>query len=126
MRWPLVLSALLGVSGVSAGALGAHGLSTILTPAQIVTWQTAAHYHLLHAVALLVLAIPLNSGQGPRGMAISAAAFSAGVVLFSGSIYGLLLTGFGPLGPITPIGGLLLMVGWLNLLRVAWVGRSPT
>ena len=125
-RWPLVLSALLGVTGVIAGALGAHAVAGILGLGQISTWQTAAYYHVIHAVALLALAIPLSLGHGSRGMTFSVIAFGAGTVLFSGSIYTLLLTGFSALGPITPLGGLLLMVGWLNLVRVAWLGYSRT
>lgn len=125
-RWPLVLSALLGVTGVIAGALGAHALTSVLGPDQISTWQTAAYYHVIHAVALLALAVPLCLGQGSRGMTFSVVAFGAGTVLFSGSIYVLLLTGLSVLGPITPLGGLLLMAGWLNLVRVAWLGHSRT
>jgi uncharacterized membrane protein YgdD (TMEM256/DUF423 family) len=73
-------------------------------------------YHLLHAVALLALALAYAGGE--RRVGFSAGCFSIGIVLFSGSIYGLVLTDWRWLGPVTPIGGVCLIVGWVGLLRL--------
>lgn len=102
------LAALSGASAVLCGAFGAHGLKALnLSPEKLATWQTAASYHLLHSAVLLYAA------QNKRSS--SCMLLSAGIVLFSGSLYGLTLTGLKWLGPITPIGGLCLVAGWLTL-----------
>jgi uncharacterized membrane protein YgdD (TMEM256/DUF423 family) len=101
---------------VMAGAFGAHGLKDRLEPEQIVSWMTASQYHLLHSVVLLALA--LFGAAAGRDVRLPASLFLAGIVLFSGSIYLLLLTQQRWLGPVTPLGGLLLMAGWLSLLTL--------
>ena len=116
MGW-IVCAALSGALAVGAGAYGAHGLERVAEPAQLASWSTAAEYHLLHSVVLLVLA--LFGALSGRSLRWPAALFSAGVLLFSGSIYGLVLVGWSWLGPLTPIGGLLLIAGWLSLLTLA-------
>ena len=87
-----------------------------LTPDQLESWSTAAQYHLLHSVVLLALALYATSSG--KAIKLPAGLFSAGILLFSGSIYLLVLTKMRWLGPITPIGGLLLILGWLSLVRV--------
>ena len=115
--WILV-AAITGATAVVLGAFGAHALEARLTPSQLASWQTAVQYHLLHAVALLALALfALWSGRSVR---IPASLFSLGVLLFSGSIYWLVLGGPRWLGPITPIGGTCLIAGWISL---AWLSR---
>lgn len=115
--WILVAS-ILGAAGVTLGAFGAHGLKTRLTAEQLASWQTAVQYHLLHTVALLALALfAIWSGRSVR---VPASLFSVGVVLFSGSIYCLVLGGPRWLGPVTPLGGSCLIAGWLAL---AWLAR---
>ncbi len=116
----LATSAVLGTLAVVAGAFGAHGLESRLTPAQLESWRTAAQYHLLHAVVLLALA--LYAGAAERSITLQGALFTGGIFLFSGSIYALCLGGPRVLGPVTPLGGLLLIAGWLSLLALA---RSP-
>lgn len=106
---PLVIAAgLLGFTGVALGAFGAHALKdTLAAGGHTATWQTAVLYHLIHAVALL--ALPPGKWAGR--------CWIAGIVLFSGSLYALALGGPKILGPITPLGGVLLLAGWA---LVAW------
>jgi len=112
--------AIAGVSGclaVVAGAFGAHGLRDRLPPEQVAAWVTASQYHLMHSVVLLALA--LFALRGEASIRLQGSLFTAGMLLFSGSIYLLVLTGQRWLGPITPLGGLLLIAGWLSLLLLA-------
>ncbi len=113
----LAVASILGTIGVAMGAFGAHALRGRLTPDQLASFATAVQYHLLHSVALLALALwGLAAG---RSIQVPAALFSVGIVLFSGSIYGLLLTDQRWLGPVTPLGGLCFIAGWLSLLLLA-------
>ncbi len=115
-RW-LLSASLLGAIGVVLGAFGAHGLRARLTPEQLSSWETAVTYHLLHAV--LIAALAWNPGERPIGL--PAGLFVAGILLFSGSIYTLVLGGPRWMGPVTPLGGLAFISGWLSL---AWVART--
>lgn len=123
----LVLAALSGASGVMLGAFGAHGLREQLGAAGLETWQTAVSYHLIHALALLGVGIwmratALSGGAAPAGLGIAGGSFALGVVLFSGSLYLLALGGPRWLGPVTPLGGVAFIVGWLSLL---WAALTP-
>lgn len=101
------VSAVVGFLGVALGAFGAHGLKDILARQEsTATWQTAVLYHLIHAVVLTFLAMGTPFRRGPW------LCFLTGVVLFSGSLYGLALTGLRWLGPVTPLGGVFFLVGW--------------
>ena len=118
-RWPRILAALLGFLGVAAGAFGAHGLRGLVAPEQVHTWETAASYQLLHAVALLAVSgwqQSIFSSQLKFWLLWACGLIVAGVVLFSGSLYLLVLTGIGAFGPITPLGGLALLAAWLIVL----------
>ncbi|MEX0330720.1 MAG: DUF423 domain-containing protein [Puniceicoccaceae bacterium] len=107
----LKASALIGALGVALGAFGAHGLEELLIEnGRVDTWETAAFYHLVHAVVLLVLATRERWLAGPW------LALAAGVLIFSGSLYLLSLSNIGWLGAITPLGGLGLLAGWI------WIG----
>lgn len=102
----LRLAALLVFLGIALGAFGAHGLEDRLADTgRADNWETATLYHLVHGVALFALAL---SGRAPLGYAW----FLAGILLFSGSLYVLALTGLTWLGAITPFGGLSFLVGW--------------
>ena len=110
------LAALAGFLAVALGAFGAHGLKAVLEQnGTLAVWQTAALYHLVHAVVLLVLA---QRAVVPR---VAFALFGAGIVVFSGSLYALAVTNVKWLGAITPLGGLCLLAGWLAL---AWRPRA--
>jgi uncharacterized membrane protein YgdD (TMEM256/DUF423 family) len=112
--------AILGALGVGIGAFGAHGLKPYLDVAQTETFKTATLYHFIHIVAMLTIA--MNSTRSKVNN-LSFYLFLAGVVCFSGSLYILstrhLYGGdtWNFVGPITPIGGLFFIFGWLNLLR---------
>ena len=113
----LIAAGLLGFSGVALGAFGAHGLKAVLEPAgQLENWKTGVFYQLVHAIALLGLA------QWPEPVARQiGACWIGGVALFSGSLYWLALGGpLKLLWPVTPLGGLLLLIGWLLLTWAAW------
>ncbi|MAJ59279.1 MAG: hypothetical protein CBC48_04175 [bacterium TMED88] len=116
MIW-IVMAGLSGALAVVAGAFGAHGLRDRVSPEQISAWTTASQYHLLHSVVLLALALYALDAQA--SIRLQGSLFTAGVVLFSGSIYLLVLTEQRWLGPVTPIGGLLLIAGWGSLLFLA-------
>ena len=113
MRSPqLLIAALTGASAVALGAFGAHALKdTLAVHGTTATWQTASLYHLVHAPVLLLLA--LHNPTPKRTLIL----FLAGLILFSGSLYLLCLTHVKPLGAITPVGGILLIVAWSDLLR---------
>jgi uncharacterized membrane protein YgdD (TMEM256/DUF423 family) len=116
MQW-VGIAAVLGAISVAAGALGAHGLAGRVEPQQLEAWRTAALYALGHSLALLGLGLFEAATQ--RSVALPAGLFAAGIVLFAGSIFALVLTGWRFLGPLTPLGGLALIAGWLALLPLA-------
>ncbi len=114
-----VVGALLGALGVAAGAFGAHALRQRLAPEMVAVFETGVRYQLVHALALLVVAWAAAHWSGPWTFA-AGWLFTAGVVLFSGSLYALALTGVRVLGAITPFGGLAFIAGWLCLAWAAW------
>lgn len=118
-RLTTLTAAVLGFLGVALGAFGAHALKpTLEAHGSVETWKTAVLYHLLHAVAMLALAGWRDSHAGPSGRVT--ALWTAGVVLFSGSLYWLALGGPKFLGPITPLGGVAFLAGWALLAWQAW------
>ena len=114
----LLIGALSGFIGVAVGAFGAHGLRNRLSPEMLAVFETGVRYHLFHTFAVLLVAVAAARFDGwlVRGAGWS---FTAGIVLFSGSLYALALTGVTTLGAITPIGGLGFLVGWALLAVVA-------
>lgn len=121
-RWPLVAGALFGLLAVMAGAFGAHGLRTVASARELGVFQTAANYQMYHALALVLVALLHGRGLSTRLLGLAGRFFLAGIVLFSGSLYLLVLTGAHWLGPVTPLGGLCFMVGWA-LLAAAGLRR---
>lgn len=123
----LALAGILGATGLAAGAFGAHGLRGLVEPAQLDVWKTAAQYQLLHALALLGLALAeMQSGEGafPVWLRRASHFWAVGVVLFSGSLYLVVLVSVPVVGVITPIGGVSLMTGWLCVLMATVNPRS--
>lgn len=115
----LLLAALFGFAGVGLGAFAAHGLKGQLSAEYLAVFQTGVHYQMLHALALLGLAA-LWQRLGGRLLTAAGVCFCVGILLFSGSLYALTLTGISALGMITPVGGLMFLVGWFCLGLAAW------
>jgi uncharacterized membrane protein YgdD (TMEM256/DUF423 family) len=121
-----ILIAAAGISGflaVAAGAFGAHALKDSLSPDLARIYETAVLYHLIHSVALLGIVPLARAGlplAGPAGIA-----FAIGIVVFSGSLYALALTGARGLGAITPIGGVAFLAAWGMLVWTGLTYRGP-
>ncbi|MBK6363559.1 MAG: DUF423 domain-containing protein [Saprospiraceae bacterium] len=119
----LRLTAFLGFIAVSLGAFGAHGLKFLLDETQMETFRTGVLYHFIHVVALL--AIGLSNKMSRRVLNISSLFFITGIILFSGSLYLLScrqilgIEHWTFLGPLTPVGGLFFILGWLSLMFVS-------
>jgi uncharacterized membrane protein YgdD (TMEM256/DUF423 family) len=113
------LACLLAFLAVGAGAFGAHALRARLTPELLAVWETAARYQMYHALALLGVAWALDRWPG-RPAVVAGWLFVVGVVLFSGSLYLLSMSGVRWLGAITPLGGLAFLAGWLLLAAHLW------
>jgi len=116
----IALGALNAAIAVGAGAFAAHGLRDRLDARALEVFETGARYQMYHAFALL--AVGLVAGSALRGAHAAGWLFQAGIVLFSGSLYALSLTGVKALGAVTPLGGLAFLAGWLWLAWVAWRG----
>lgn len=121
-RLLVILAALTLLTGVGAGAFGAHGLKSIISADLMSVWQTAVLYQLVHGLGMLLIA-SLGARFGSPMMSIAGALMFAGVVVFSGSLYVLALTGVKWLGAVTPLGGLAFIAAW-GLVAVA-AYRSP-
>ena len=131
-RW-LLTAALLGGLAVAGGAFGAHGLKAHfaadgeMSPANeqmLAHWETAARYQMYHALALL--AVGLLAARGPnRVLHLAGLSMTIGTVIFSGCLYALVLTGERRLGAVVPLGGVLLIVGWVLLAVGAIRNSSP-
>ncbi|RUO77303.1 DUF423 domain-containing protein [Idiomarina seosinensis] len=111
----LIIAAVLGGSAVMLGAFAAHGLKSRLSDTLLSAFETGVSYQFYHALALFILALWLKQSHSVWLIA-SGYLWLAGVILFSGSLYALALTGVKWFGPITPLGGLLFIVGWISLL----------
>ena len=116
----LLIGALAGFIGVAFGAFGAHGLRGRLSPDMLGVFETGVRYQMYHAFAVLVVALAAARFDGWMVRA-AGWAFTAGIVLFSGSLYALALSGVTMLGAITPIGGLAFLIGWALLIALAIV-----
>lgn len=119
LRGFLLLAAFFGFTGVGLGAFAAHGLKSRLTPEYLAIFHTGVTYQLVHTLALLGVALLATQIPG-RLITWAGASFAVGILLFSGSLYVLTLTGVSKLGIITPLGGLAFLVGWFCLGLAAW------
>ena len=114
----IVTGAVLGFFGVAFGAFGAHALRDRLEPQMLAVFQTGVQYHFIHALALILFGLWMR--QSPHASPIAGWAFLIGVIVFSGSLYLLAVTGVKWLGAITPIGGIAFMVGWCLFALAAY------
>ncbi len=115
----LMLGALYGLLGVVFGAFGAHALRARLSAEMLAIWRTAVEYQFYHALALGLIGLLLRQAGASRLLDAAGACFALGVLIFSGSLYVLALSDLRVLGAITPIGGLLFIIGWALLLIAA-------
>jgi uncharacterized membrane protein YgdD (TMEM256/DUF423 family) len=119
-RTLLTIAGTLGFSAVLLGAFGAHGLRDKVAPPMMEIYRTGVLYHLVHAVVVLAVAFASDRLRRPR---LVAGLFTAGIAIFSGTLYLLAITAVMKLGAVTPIGGVLLLAGWAALIAEGF-GRS--
>lgn len=114
--WFLACAGLIGFCAVALGAFAAHGLKARLDSYALDIMQTATQYALVHAAVLVAVScLPAGKAQMTAGITIS-----LGVLVFSGSLYLLALSGIRTFGALTPVGGVLLLIGWASLCVAAW------
>ena len=117
-RIVVVLAGLSGAASVLLGAFAAHGLRARLSEQHLAVFQTAVHYQQWHSLALLLVGLWLLR-QPSLYLRLASADWLLGMLLFSGSLYALVLWGW-PVGLLTPLGGLCLVAGWLAVSLAAW------
>lgn len=118
MKLFIVLGAIFAGLSVAAGAFGAHALREQLEPRMLEVFETAVRYQMFHALALFAAAWTYQQ-SGAQAALLAGWAFVAGILLFSGSLYAMVITGVRGIGAITPIGGAAFLVGWIALLVAA-------
>lgn len=125
IRCFLLIASLAGFLAVALGAFGAHALKTKLTPDLLAVWHTAVQYQFYHVLALLaVVLLMVQEGAENTALKVAGVAFVVGMLVFSGSLYVLCLSGVRWLGAITPLGGTAFLVGWSALTWYAWQWSS--
>ncbi|MFA6455874.1 MAG: DUF423 domain-containing protein [Bacteroidota bacterium] len=113
----LLLGSLFAFFGVALGAFGAHGLKQFIAPEALAVFETAVRYQMYHAFAILIVALLVD--LHPR-MALAGRLFGLGILLFSGSLYVLAVTGIRSFGYVTPFGGFCFLAGWWVLFITAF------
>lgn len=111
----LLVGAILGFLGVAIGAFGAHGLRSRLSPEMLAVFEVGVRYHMYHVFALLIVAATIGHAGQARLLTVAGWSFLTGILIFSGSLYALALTGTTIFGAVTPIGGLGFLIGWACL-----------
>ncbi len=119
MRSFIVLAGILGFLAVALGAFGAHGLAKVVEPRLLEVWHTGVQYQMYHSLALLAVALLAVSYIKPAIAKWAGWAFVIGILLFSGSLYAIVLLDVRNLGLITPIGGFFFLIGWVLILVAA-------
>jgi uncharacterized membrane protein YgdD (TMEM256/DUF423 family) len=115
-RTTLIAGAIAMLVAVAAGAFGAHALAASVPPARLEAWQAGVRYAAWHGLALIAAGILMRTVPASRALRIAAALFAAGIVLFSGSLFALVLADLRALGFVTPFGGLAFLAGWIAFL----------
>ncbi|HBJ01942.1 MULTISPECIES: DUF423 domain-containing protein [Lysinibacillus] len=121
MKKFIVTGALHGLLAVAFGAFGAHALKEILDDYSLGIWETAVQYQMFHATGLLVIGLLMSSklfGE-VKQLNLAGIFFNLGIIFFSGSLYVLAISGIKVLGAITPIGGVLFLIGWILIILSA-------
>ena len=119
MNWSLIGAVAAG-AGVALGAFGAHGLKARVGAELLAVFETGVRYQIYHALALLAVGWAQLRAPGSGAVALAGWAFLCGIVVFSGSLYLMTLSGARWLGAVTPIGGLSFLVGWIALAVSFW------
>lgn len=119
----LVTTGVAGFTGVAMGAFGAHGLKYVIAPEMLAVYQTGVQYHFWHALGLGLVALLMRQAPQSRPLAWAAWLMLAGIVLFSGSLYLLAVSGIRWLGVITPFGGMAFLAAWACVAAHGW--RQP-
>lgn len=123
-KFYLLISAISGFLAVALGAFGAHGLKQKLSADMLAVYQTGVQYHFYHTLALFGVALLML--QLPQSVALRwcAALFIVGILIFSGSLYVLAISGIRWLGAITPLGGVAFLLGWILLAVAVWQWKT--
>lgn len=120
MKLFVVLGSINAFLAVGLGAFGAHGLKSRVPSELLTTWQTAVQYHIYHALGLILVGVLIHLLPQANGLKTAGWFLTAGTLLFSGSLYVLVLSGVRALGAITPMGGVAFLIGWLLLAFSVW------
>ena len=119
MKTFLLIGSVNAFLAVALGAFGAHGLKARVAAEMLEVWRTGVQYHMAHALGLILVGILIHLLSQAPVLRAAGWAMLAGIVLFSGSLYLLTLTGIRPLGMITPFGGIAFLAGWVLLIVAA-------
>jgi uncharacterized membrane protein YgdD (TMEM256/DUF423 family) len=120
MRVFLLLGSLNMFLSIALGAFGAHGLEGKVSERMMEIWRTAAHYHIVHGLALVAIGLLADRFGGSGLITAAGWLILVGILLFSGSLYAMVLTNVTKLGAITPIGGVAFLAGWVCVFLAAW------
>ena len=120
MKLFIFIGSLNAFFAVALGAFGAHGLKSRVTDDMLTVWQTGVQYHIYHALGLILVGVLFHLFPQASQLRIAGWFLFAGIVLFSGSLYVMTLSGIRVLGAVTPIGGLAFLIGWLLVALTAW------
>ncbi|MFK4470993.1 uncharacterized membrane protein YgdD (TMEM256/DUF423 family) [Paenibacillus sp. RC73] len=118
-RW-IIVGSIMMLLAVAIGAFGAHIVKTRIDADTLAVYETGVKYHMIHAVGLLIIALAAGQWGASTRLKWAARLLFTGIILFSGSLYVLSLTGIRVLGAITPLGGVCFIAGWLLLALAAW------
>lgn len=110
---------------VGFGAFGAHGLKTVLSAEMLGVWQTGVNYQMWHSLGLILVSLLLQSAPNAKHLHWAGGLMLVGIVLFSGSLYGLALTQIKALGMITPLGGLCFLAAWSLVTHFSLIKHQP-
>ena len=116
----LAIASVLGGISVILGAFASHALKDRLSDRALEIWETGTKYQMYHALALILIALLITRLPASTSLVVAGYAFIAGILLFSGSLYALSLSGIKWLGAITPLGGVAFIIGWICLAVAAW------
>ena len=119
MKVFIILGAINAFLSVALGAFGAHGLEKMVEPKYLEIWKTGVQYQMYHAIGLMIIAVLLGRFPASALLTWSGWLMLIGIILFSGSLYVLTLTRIGPLGAITPFGGVAFLVAWVLIIIAA-------